>query len=232
MNWFSTVWNGISPCMEPGVGNCVVWWDAWAAIGAWAAAGATVCVAIAAQKTSARAVDIASEQHKETVDARSASARIIGRMLLHEVSRLPYELSAQYHAMERNKPRRYEGEFPEPDMEARTDAVRRACSSFLPGAEKLQDRLHHLPDQIGDDLASLIGYSRTLNHLAQRCLDATQRKGNPALAQNALLMEMGSVRSYIRLFQVAAIPFANEFRAFVGIEPYDYSGCVLSKDAD
>ncbi|MCF5089814.1 hypothetical protein GIW57_06430 [Stenotrophomonas sp. PA-6-5C] len=153
-------------------------------------------------------------------------------MLLHEVSRLPYELADQYKAMERNKPRIYDGQFPEPDMEVRTDAVRRTCSSFLPGAEKLQDRLHHLPNKIGDDLASLIGYSRTLNHLAQRCLDATQRTVNPAQAQNALLMEVGSVRSYIELFQEAAIPFANEFRAFVGIEPYDYSGCALSKNAN
>ncbi|MDX5516190.1 hypothetical protein [Stenotrophomonas sp. RG-453] len=27
--------------MEPGIKNCVVWWDAWAAVGAWAAAIAT-----------------------------------------------------------------------------------------------------------------------------------------------------------------------------------------------
>jgi len=226
MSWL----DAFSTCWPPGQNGCVVWWDAWAAIGAWTAAVATVCVAIAAQKTSAKAVDIAREQHKETVDARNASARIIGRMLLHEVSRLPYELSAQYHAMERDKPRRYEAEFPEPDFEARMDAVRRTCSSFLPGAEKLQDRLHHLPDSIGDELAALIGYSRTLNHLAQRCSDATLRKGNPASAQNAFLTEIGAVRSYTRLFQVAAIPFANEFRAFVGVESYDYSGCVLKKD--
>lgn len=28
-----TWWNGVSPCMELGVDGCVVWWDAWAAIG-------------------------------------------------------------------------------------------------------------------------------------------------------------------------------------------------------
>lgn len=223
MSWL----HAFSTCWPPGQNGCAVWWDAWAAIGAWAAAVATVCVAIAAQKTSAKAVDIAREQHKETVDARSASARIIGRMLLHEVSRLPYELSAQYHAMNRNKPRRCKDEFREPDFEAWIDAVRRTCSSFLPGAEKLQDRLHHLPDTIGDDLAALIGYSRTLNHLAQRCLDATQRKGNPAL-----MMEIGAVRSYIRVFHEAAIPFAPTFQAFVGVETYDYSGCILKKDED
>jgi hypothetical protein len=30
MSALEQLWNGISPCMEPGVGDCVVWWDAWA----------------------------------------------------------------------------------------------------------------------------------------------------------------------------------------------------------
>lgn len=30
-NW-SQVWDGISPCMELGVGDCVVWWDAWVTV--------------------------------------------------------------------------------------------------------------------------------------------------------------------------------------------------------
>lgn len=33
MSALQQLWNGISPCMEPGVGDCVVWWDAWAAVG-------------------------------------------------------------------------------------------------------------------------------------------------------------------------------------------------------
>ncbi|MBH1599619.1 hypothetical protein I5U56_02815 [Stenotrophomonas maltophilia] len=33
MGSLEQLWNGISPCMEPGVGDCVVWWDAWAAVG-------------------------------------------------------------------------------------------------------------------------------------------------------------------------------------------------------
>lgn len=49
MNWISTVWNGVSPCMEPGVGDCVVWWDAWA-----------VAVAIAALLVAALNVGIAA----------------------------------------------------------------------------------------------------------------------------------------------------------------------------
>lgn len=32
MSALQQLWNGISPCMEPGVGGCAVWWDAWAVI--------------------------------------------------------------------------------------------------------------------------------------------------------------------------------------------------------
>lgn len=33
MSGLQQLWHGISPCMELGVGDCVVWWDAWAAVG-------------------------------------------------------------------------------------------------------------------------------------------------------------------------------------------------------
>ncbi|MBH1404540.1 hypothetical protein I5U28_03185 [Stenotrophomonas maltophilia] len=36
MSW----WNGLSTCWPPGEGDCVVWWDAWAAIGT---VGAVIC---------------------------------------------------------------------------------------------------------------------------------------------------------------------------------------------
>lgn len=32
MSVLQQLWNGISPCMEPGVADCVVWWDAWAVV--------------------------------------------------------------------------------------------------------------------------------------------------------------------------------------------------------
>lgn len=30
MSSWEQLWDGMSPCMEPGIGDCVVWWDAWA----------------------------------------------------------------------------------------------------------------------------------------------------------------------------------------------------------
>lgn len=44
MSVLQQLWNGISPCMEPGVGDCVVWWDAWAVI----AGASAVAIAIGA----------------------------------------------------------------------------------------------------------------------------------------------------------------------------------------
>lgn len=32
MSALEQLWNGVSPCMEPGIGDCVVWWDAWAVV--------------------------------------------------------------------------------------------------------------------------------------------------------------------------------------------------------
>ncbi|GEM_PF-3781933 len=37
MSWLTNLWNGMSPCMTPGVERCVVWWEAWAAVGSFLA---------------------------------------------------------------------------------------------------------------------------------------------------------------------------------------------------
>ncbi|WP_141098710.1 hypothetical protein [Stenotrophomonas pavanii] len=49
MSGLQQLWNGISPCMEPGVADCVVWWDAWAVVVAiLGVVVATVSVGVAA----------------------------------------------------------------------------------------------------------------------------------------------------------------------------------------
>lgn len=44
MNWLAQLWQGMSPCMTPGVNGCSVWWEAWAAIGTFIAAGVALYV--------------------------------------------------------------------------------------------------------------------------------------------------------------------------------------------
>ncbi|MBH1486517.1 hypothetical protein I5U45_09720 [Stenotrophomonas maltophilia] len=48
MSWIGNLWRGVSPCMEPGVGDCVVWWDGWAvAVALFAALLATASLLVA-----------------------------------------------------------------------------------------------------------------------------------------------------------------------------------------
>ncbi|MGE8283672.1 MAG: hypothetical protein ACN6PX_07400 [Stenotrophomonas lactitubi] len=48
MSWIGNFWRGVSPCMEPGVGDCVVWWDGWAvAVALFAAVLATASLVVA-----------------------------------------------------------------------------------------------------------------------------------------------------------------------------------------
>jgi len=78
MSWLSNLWDGMSPCMTPGVDRCVVLWDAWAVIVAALAIGATLFLgymtlrlgqeankaAAAAAEASMAAVQIASEDRE------------------------------------------------------------------------------------------------------------------------------------------------------------------------
>ncbi|WP_329953082.1 hypothetical protein [Stenotrophomonas sepilia] len=87
MSW----WDGFSTCSPPGEGDCVVWWDAWAAIFsgsavgiaiaalavAWVGIGVTAASAfavwklgIAANEASGRAVEIADSEATRNNDER------------------------------------------------------------------------------------------------------------------------------------------------------------------
>ncbi|MBN5027954.1 hypothetical protein JY419_00725 [Stenotrophomonas maltophilia] len=68
LDWglLAQIWSGMSPCMTPGLGDCVVWWDAWAALAAsvgvittLALGAATVYLAVSANRTSHSAMGVA-----------------------------------------------------------------------------------------------------------------------------------------------------------------------------
>jgi len=69
MSW----WSAFSTCWPPGQGGCVVWWDAWAAIGTIGATAAAVALGLAPM--------LARRQHAKAV-ARIANIRL-GIQLLH-----------------------------------------------------------------------------------------------------------------------------------------------------
>ncbi len=45
IDW-AQLWKGMSPCTSPGVGDCVVWWEAWAAVGALLGVAATLFLGV------------------------------------------------------------------------------------------------------------------------------------------------------------------------------------------
>lgn len=69
MSW----WNAFNTCWPPGESGCVVWWDAWAAIG-------TICATLAAVALGLAPL-LARRQHAKAV-ARIANIRL-GIQLLH-----------------------------------------------------------------------------------------------------------------------------------------------------
>ncbi len=143
---------------------------------------------------------------------------------MHEVSELPQNIFTQVLRCKRRDSRQ------RPNIDSFKRALEVAGSSFLPGAEQLQDRIHNLRDDLGDDLATLIGYSRTLNQMSRDFLAQVKKARAPgSVVESEVTIYAGNERDiglfteYLVLYLDMAIPFANKFRQFGGIEAYDYS---------
>lgn len=209
----------------------------WAAVGVGVgAAVATTVVAMLAYRTSKRAAEIAEEatriaaqQHQEAVDNREANARIVVRLLLHEVSELPVQLAIQVKRCERRGGMDSQGTAPKYHVDSFVRALRAAGGSFLPGTEQVLDRIPNLRDEIGDDLATLVGYNRTINQMSKDLMPMVvtspipNLSGLPSFSYTGNEKDIELFRKYLAVFLGLAIDFANRFRAYGGVEQYDYS---------
>lgn len=145
-------------------GECEVFWAGWGTIATGAVGVLTLLVAFLAWRTSRQAARIATNQHQDSVALRKAQARIVGRLLLHEVLGLPTKI--RYYAAELDS-------LDTLDADAITDwaSVQRAISvlkePLLLNAELSADQIHHLPDSLGADLATMISHSRDINAAAR-----------------------------------------------------------------
>jgi hypothetical protein len=197
----------------------------WAAVVVGAlAAGGTIAVAFSANRTSKRAAAIAEEatriaarQHGEAVTLREETARIIGRLLLHEVSVLPVRLERVTRAL------RAVGL--ESGVRAWAEKVHVAIadldSPLLPNAELAEDRIHTLPPGLGADLATLISHARDarsgaerLHRLVDRAIDFSSPKHDGTYVTQ-VLSQVNSFESQLTLVEELATGFANEFHGFV-----------------
>jgi len=145
-------------------GECAVFWAGWGTIATAGVGFLTLLVAFLAWRTSRQAARIATNQHQDSVALREAQARIVGRLLLHEVLGLPAKL--RYHTAELDS-------LDTLDPEAITDwaSVQKAVSGLkeplLVNAEISAEQIHYLPDSLGADLATMISHSRDINAAAR-----------------------------------------------------------------
>lgn len=213
--------------------QCAVFWAGWGTIASAAVGLVTVLVAVMAWLTSRRAAEIAKEatriakqQHEEALALRRETARIVGRLLLFEVTELPARVGAIVRAWEAAVDWR--------SLNIRNDrafqrTLDEASLPFLSGAEQVQERIHTLPDALGADLAAFIGAVRSLNDMARRMSAKVSMLRSPAHLGGDRSGYAGShddfttLREQLRWHLHRSIEFAGEFQTFAGIEPTDYS---------
>jgi len=215
------------------VGNLAEWFGV--GVGAVAAVATTV-VAFLAYKTSARAVGIAEEakgiaqqQHQEAVESRDATARIVVRLLMHEISELPVQLGIQIQRCDRTVPADSEGELRTRDVDSFARALQSCSGTFLPGTEQVLDRIHTLPPNLGDGLAILVGFNRTLSQmskdLSQMLVAGPVRRSGVGrgFVYQGNERDMVNFRVYLASFLSHAIDLACAFRENGEMDAHDYS---------
>lgn len=205
-------------------------WADWAAVlVGTAAAAATVTVARLAHKTSKQAVEIAQQQRTEENNEREAKARIVAWLVANEASELPLLIQQQYQGATRHMAPGLDPDFSVANVISFADALTRGLQSFLPSAEKVQDRIHVLPEFLGDDLAILIAKSRTLNAICADLLQMMAVRPLESIHDRREAIFRGGLRAfhahlaYLREFSDASIKFAINLRQYLKQEPSDYT---------
>lgn len=214
---------GFSQCLVPGP-TCAVNWTAWVAI-------ATVVLGWLAWRTSVAAKDIASRQEENAVRERDALGQIRGRLLLNEVTALQgYIARTQNHLhLADMNARGYVR-----NAEAMDKALSMATANPLPLSSAEVDNFHYFPDQIGHDLATLLGWVQTMNVCAREILDS----GFDARNINGGMQYVGPTNEdvvrlsrFLHDFFGLSQTFATEFASYLGVkvksvEPDNYLGPI------
>ncbi|MEA9605751.1 hypothetical protein QY702_04615 [Xanthomonas campestris pv. plantaginis] len=221
------------------VGNLADW--AAVVVGALAAIATTV-VAVLAYKTSNRATDIAGEakviaeqQHRDLLDQKQGTARILGSLLQMEVGLLPTKLTQLLHDYD-DKLKAFEArEYGSgADLES---VIGDLGGAFLPAAEGVLDRLHTLPDQLGALIASVIGMARDLRDTRQLVIERFDRingmqGGFIVVGYKRDLQDFSNLRGQIRTMLRQSIKLAESFNAFTNAVVVTYEEERAAADLD
>ncbi|WP_157355496.1 hypothetical protein [Stenotrophomonas maltophilia] len=173
MSSLQQLWHGISPCMEPGVGDCVVWWDAWGVAVAFAAL-AVGCVNVVVAVLAAIAVYWLGKQANALATASSdAQRREDGRRQKQSEDEQNRERSVALayccaELSELNIHLGFLASYMQPggkaakdvfvsDQAMRTRLFKLTTKLQTSRLESMLPRLHALPEETGVDLGLLLG---------------------------------------------------------------------------
>lgn len=215
----------------------------WVAVGVGVAATvATTTVAWLAYKTSEQAKEaageatrIAKQQHDSEISLRTENARIIGRLLLNEVSQVPIRVAAIYRAAHASI--KWNGLAAIKSESALKYLLEEGGDPLFPGAEAVEERIHVLPDSLGADLATLIGASRTLNDSVRRMKGRARFTVLRENARSTPALYAGKeddfvfVREQLEFIHGLSVGFAKDFRNFVDVAPQAYLPIDVSPTA-
>lgn len=201
MDW----WVGFSQCWPPGQGGCVVWWDAWAAIGAFAAVITTAVLGVvtyrlgkAANVASKLAVSLASKEAQRQL-ARDRKERILLLMqVTPEISANRERINALHAHLSKEES---EGFFLA-DVAYRKEFMEDMGQVAFPLTEKLADRYHYLDDQTGPRLVRGMGLFVSL-HNNYRALLNEQPVEELAKAHKLLLAVLPRIAADLEVVRVA-----------------------------
>jgi hypothetical protein len=159
-------WGGVFRCEKLGVADCVVWWDAIAAVGAIGAVVATVVLGVftyrlgvAANNASDAAVKLAADEEKRQKTREGREKTLVLVQINGEVTDNQKEF-ADIHKL-------LDGSLADKlfltDSVFRHAVLDRLKKVDFPITNQLVDRLHYLDDPIGPALVRCVAMLRSLN---------------------------------------------------------------------
>lgn len=198
-------------------------WADWSAVAVGLiAAGGTIWVAWLARQTSERATAIAEEakhiaqqQQAEAAKLRLAQARILGRQVLYEVLTLKDRVRALRESWESAASLKA-GQRGIADSTKLCESLRDATFPLLPISQRLEGRIHSLPDDLGSDLATLIGGTELIVGMAERI---QVRIGRTVFFRrwryNGDPTDLSMLQMQLQWLENMSGPFAERFHEFV-----------------
>ena len=214
--------------------NSLVWGD----LATWVSGIATLIVGFLAWQASSRAVRIsheatriAKQQLDEGMRERVETARIIGRLLHSEITTLPVRANRALTALERAINWSYGNQI---INESAIQFTLETCiQPMLPSAERVEERIHTLPDSLGADLAALIGHIHTTQDIASLIAKKIEVIQFPVrkLHYSGHHDHFDSFLKQLFALTSMSMGFATEFQQFVGVPPQSYPTVLASLEA-